>query len=165
MATIFKSKLQVRSNKKEVTMKKKLAEYVSIIREIETVMHDEGNRFTYDLSHLPELLDRWDEYKEAIKKKALRLGDIQKMLESKAGGKLVVEEIEEEEETDDKDRENKLATPEEVLDVNPRTKAFLQMIDSPATYIRGLGQEVEGLKKTALTAIAVGLFDAVFNLK
>jgi len=145
-------------------MKKKLAECLSSIREIESVMYDEGNRFTYDLSHLPELLDRWDEYKELTKKKALRLGDIQKMLESKAGGKLVVEEIEEEE-TDDKDRENKLATPEEVLDVNTRTKAFLQMIDSPATYVRGLGQEVDGLKKAALTAITVGLFDALFNLK
>lgn len=142
-------------------MKKEVADYLSTTRQIETIMFDEGNRFMYDLSDLPQVLERWAEYKKIKKKSALKLSDIQKVLEADEGGKTTIEEIydEEKEETDKKDKE---ATPEEVLDVGIETKALLQIADSPITYVKELGEELSGLKKVALTAIAAVLFDIIF---
>ena len=139
-------------------MKKEVADYLSTTRQIETIVFDEGDRFMNDLSHLPQILERWAEYKETKKKSALKLSDIEEILLDDQGGNTTIEQVEEEEETDKK----KEATPEEVLDVGAKTKAILEIADFPATYVIELGQEVNSLKKVALTAIAERLFNIIF---
>ena len=141
-------------------MKKEVADYLSTTRQIETIVYDEGNRFMNDLSNLPQIFERWAEYKEAKKKSALKLSEIEKVLEADEGGKTIIEEIEEDKE--ERDKKNKEATPEEVLDVGAGTKVFLQIVDSPATYVKAVGEELSRLKKVALTAIAACLFDIIF---
>jgi hypothetical protein len=136
-------------------MKKELADYLNSTREIETIMFDEGDRFMYDLSHLPEVLERWAEYKETKKKSALKLSEIEEALEADEGGKTKVEEVQEEKDSEE-------ATPEEVLDVGFKTKTFLGVVDEPTTFVKELAGELSCLKKAALIAFAEKLFEVIF---
>jgi hypothetical protein len=167
-------------------MKKDLADLLATRREIETIMYDEGDRFMNELSHWPEILQRWAEYKKAKRKSALKMEEamdaVNKVLEANEGGKAKAAEVDTVEE-EERDNKNKQATDEEVLDVGDKTGFLLRVLDGPITHgeelkseINGLGEEVFGtigselltedtasdIEKRALKAIGAKIFDIIF---
>jgi len=153
-------------------MEKKIAEYLSTEREIRTIMFEEGDRFMYDLSQLPQVIKRWKTYREAkeaeeqqkIEKlrkdkrnRIANIEDLEKILSSEKGGKAKILEaakVKEEPEVD----EDK-ASIEEALDIGITTKIRLDSINLAIDYAYQLSEEVS---KKVYAPICAKLFDIIF---
>jgi len=147
-------------------MKKKEADMYRDLGIVESELVFEGNDFVRDLAHLPEILERWGDYKNTSPS-IMPISKVTEVLDKKNTGKAKVVEVSEEDDDEDGEdgkKKDRKATSEEILNVSPKMKRLLFKHDPKICEGQAVSEELKEIKTELTSKLLVTLFNIIFRM-